>query len=111
MFVALVAALMARVTPCEYREVPFNGANIRNAAKSRQGGDDPLGPRPWAAPSRVAFVRARASPTARELSGWKWPPFSFVVLVELSARGLGQVFVKRIINLELRTATQISGRA
>jgi hypothetical protein len=42
--VALVGALVTRVAPCEGREFPFNGANIRNAAKSRQGGDDPLGP-------------------------------------------------------------------
>ena len=42
--VALVGALVTRVAPCECREFPFNGANIRNAAKSRQGGDDPLGP-------------------------------------------------------------------
>jgi hypothetical protein len=44
MLVALVGALVTRVAPCEYREFPFNGANIRNAAKSREGGDDPLGP-------------------------------------------------------------------
>jgi hypothetical protein len=42
--VALVGALVARVAPCDGREFPFNGASIRNAAKSRQGGDDPLGP-------------------------------------------------------------------
>ena len=43
-FAALVGALVARITPCEYFEFPLDGADIRNAAKSRQGGDDPLGP-------------------------------------------------------------------
>ena len=44
MFAALVAALVARVTPCQCFEFQLDGANIVNAAKLRQGGDDPLGP-------------------------------------------------------------------
>jgi hypothetical protein len=44
MLVALVGALVTCVSPCECREFPLDGANIRNAAKSHQGGDDPLGP-------------------------------------------------------------------
>ena len=38
--VALVRALVTRVAPCECREFPLDGENIRTAAKARQGGDD-----------------------------------------------------------------------
>jgi hypothetical protein len=46
MFVARVAVLIARVTVTHYErlEFPVGGANVRNAAKSGQGGDDPLDP-------------------------------------------------------------------
>jgi hypothetical protein len=46
MFVARVAVLIARVTVTHYErlEFPVDGANVRNAAKSGQGGDDPLDP-------------------------------------------------------------------
>ena len=40
--VALVRALVTRVAPCECREFPLDGENIRTAAKARQGGDNSL---------------------------------------------------------------------
>jgi hypothetical protein len=46
MLVARVAVLVARVTVTHYEclEFPVDGANVRNAVKSGQGGDDPLDP-------------------------------------------------------------------
>jgi hypothetical protein len=46
MFDARVAVLVARVTVTHYEclEFPVDGANVRNAVKSGQCGDDPLDP-------------------------------------------------------------------
>ena len=69
MLVARVAVLVARVTVTHYEclEFPVDGANVRNAVKSGQGGDDPLDPC-LILPSDF-MLRARSSPRTLLPSG------------------------------------------